>query len=323
MRKRISIFILFFTAVLPAIGADRANGNRFINKNLYKNIYPSTLNQNVQNAAVDAQTGQNSIKGTTPVTSSNRRVVKRPSRARTSENQPRAATPVKLTPSTNDSRRVVQRTNTARAGTTSSAMTPRSANVTVTPNRRVVARSATENTRVRSGTTNSTSSVHLSSQQCFANYKECMDGYCERGDTAYNRCFCSAKLAQIDSKYQNKIDSLIEQIIKLKYDTDITDDEIKSYWDATVGAYTNTNPWVNLDSALDIDWASTESRVRGQNAFATGHSYCVETLRSCAYMASNLRDAYKSEIERDCATYEKDLSRIQMAAESVIESYKK
>ena len=146
--------------------------------------------------------------------------------------------------------------------------------------------------------------------------------YCQREDTAYNRCYCSAKLAQIDSKYQNKIDSLIQQIIKLQYNTSVTDDEIKEYWDQTVGSYTGDNPWVNIDNALNIEWADTQSRVRGQNAFNTGHEYCVQNLRACSYMATNLRDAYKSDIARDCATYEKSLQKIKAAAESVIESYK-
>ena len=39
-------------------------------------------------------------------------------------------------------------------------------------------------------------------------------------------------------------------------------------------------------------------------------------------MATNLRDAYKSEISRDCETYEHGLQKIQDTAESVIESYK-
>jgi len=38
-------------------------------------------------------------------------------------------------------------------------------------------------------------------------------------------------------------------------------------------------------------------------------------------MASNLRDAYKSEIARDCDAYEKGLQKIQDAAESVIANY--
>ncbi len=39
-------------------------------------------------------------------------------------------------------------------------------------------------------------------------------------------------------------------------------------------------------------------------------------------MASNLRDAYKSEIARDCSTYEDTLKKIKNIAESVIEHYK-
>lgn len=320
MRKRILIFILFFVTLCPAMAAERKTNDRFINKSLYKNIYPSTLNGDVQNAALDAQGGKNTIKNTTPVTSSNRRVVKRPTRARTA-NKPQT------TSNTPKARGVVPRggANTARAAATTSANVrpTKTTNTNNNSNRRVVTRNTNTNNRVRLGTGTTKSSIKMSSQQCFANYKECMDGYCERNDTAYNRCYCSAKLAQIDSKYQNKIDSLIQQIIKLKYNADANDTEIKEYWDTTIGTYTNTNPWTNIDNALNIDWASTESRVRGQNAFATGHSYCVQNLQACAYMATNLRDAYKSEIERDCATYEKGLSRIQMAAESVIERYNK
>ena len=155
-----------------------------------------------------------------------------------------------------------------------------------------------------------------------ADYKECMEGYCKREDTAYNRCYCSAKLAQIDAKYQNKIDELIQQIVRLRYNTSTaTSDEIKEYWDQTVGVYTHDNPWVNIDNALNIEWADTQSRIRGQNAFNTGHQYCTQHLRACYYMASNLRDAYKSEIARDCEVNKKSLRKIQDAAESVIESY--
>ena len=279
--------------------------NRFINKTLYKNVYPSTINGKVQNAAIMAQ----KTSETTPA----RRVVKRPNSARAATTATSMAKPAN-----NTARRVVARPNSARAGTVTASMRPK--NTATNSNRRVVARGATS-TVVRGSTTNTTGRAPLTSQQCFANYQECMDRYCERPDAAYNRCYCSAKLAQIDSKYQTKIDSLIQEIIKLKYNTDATDAEIKAYWDQTIGVYTQTNPWTNLDNALNIDWASTESRVRGQNAFATGHSYCVNYLRSCSYMATNLRDAYKSEIERDCASYEKNLGRIQMAAESVIKNY--
>ena len=76
-----------------------------------------------------------------------------------------------------------------------------------------------------------------------------------------------------------------------------------------------------LDNALNINWAGMESRVRGQNAFATGHEYCVQHLRGCYYMAGNLRDAYRSEIARDCAEYEQSLMTLKSVAETVVESY--
>lgn len=257
------------------------------------------------------------------IKSVNRRIIKRPNRARISPS-PRVSAQKKNSVGSDNIRRVVSRVNTARSGTNKNLNSAQS-NATTNSKYRIVARSAVQGNRTRSinkdVTINTSESTPMSSQQCFANYKECMDRYCERDDTPYNRCYCSAKLAQIDSKYQNKIDSLVQQIIRLQYKSNVSSDEIKNYWDATVGTYTNTNPWTTIDNALDIDWTSTESRVRGQNAFVTGHSYCVNYLKSCSYMASNLRDAYKSEIERDCTAYEKGLSRIQMAAESVIESY--
>ena len=133
-------------------------------------------------------------------------------------------------------------------------------------------------------------------------------------------------MAQIDSKYQKSIDEKIQQIIVLQNTTikpnhDEEQTSVEKYWNETVLPYTGTNPWVNIDKALDIKWPDTETRFRGQNAFNTGHEYCVAHLRACSYMASNMRDAYKSEIARDCATYESTLQKIQYAAESVIANY--
>ena len=90
---------------------------------------------------------------------------------------------------------------------------------------------------------------------------------------------------------------------------------------STRGKYTGDNSWTNIDNLLDIDWSSMESRVRGQNAFMTGHEYCVQHLRGCFYMASNLRDAYRSMINTDCATYESSLQKLKNAAESVLGAY--
>ena len=95
------------------------------------------------------------------------------------------------------------------------------------------------------------------------------------------------------------------------------------YWMNTVGKYTNGNTWDNIDTALNkINWADFDSKLRGQNAFNTGHEYCIQYLQGCSYAIKNLRDAYLSEITRDCAAYEENLQLIKSAAESIVDSYK-
>jgi len=248
-------------------------------------------------------------------------------------------------------RRVVPRTN-ARSATTAAAATTSSTtaragtrsasaatNTAAAGTRRVVARSgtstrnmATRSSRGDASKTEQTASnavaaaalnttERLPSARCLADYTECMNGYCQREKTAYNRCYCSAKLAQIDAQYQPEIDSLIQQILRLQSSNTWSDAEMNEYWMETIGKYTGDNSWVKLDEALNIDWAGTESRVRGQQTFAVGHDYCVQHLRGCGYMATNMRDAYRSEIARDCATYESGLAKIKNAAESIVESY--
>lgn len=238
-------------------------------------------------------------------------------------------------------RQVVPRKSKTSARSANTATQMRSGNTltrTNTQNRRVVARSSvrsnaqqarssartdsTSRTSPQTATQNTLASQRISSVQCMAGYTECMDMYCEREQSDYNRCYCSSKLAQIDSTYQATIDSLIKQILTIKNTNNWSASEMDEYWMSTVGKYSDTNSWGNIDDALNINWADTESRVRGQNAFITGHDYCVQYLRGCSYMATNLRDAYKSQINRDCATYEQSLNRLKNAAESIVEMYK-
>jgi len=316
MWKGISFFIISLM-VSNAFGANNFMPKRFNTVTSHDDVYPYILN-NAKSNSNKTNTSTNTINATSVSPIGKRGVVKRTTNARAATNN-----------NTNysETRRIIPRNNSvtmrAATNTTSNARVANNRNNT----QKVVARSSTpiaarSTTSARNTSNYSYSSTErVSSQRCFADYKECMEMYCQREDTAYNRCYCSAKLSQIDSKYQNKIDSLIQQIIRLQYNTSATDAEIKEYWDKTVGSYTGTNPWVNIDNALNIDWADTQSRVRGQNAFNTGHEYCVQNLRACSYMASNLRDAYKSEIARDCDAYEKGLQKIQDAAESVIANY--
>lgn len=316
MRKGIYLFIILMIAPC-AFGATNFIPKKFNTVTSHDDVYPYRLN-NTQISNTNKKTiSTNTINATSVAPVGKRGVVKRTTNAR-------AATTANTT-----ERRVVQRNNTrmqnARVAN-NTATNPRFSNGRNVQDVVTTAVKPAQTRTTRTVRTNSdtyySSTEKISSQRCLADYKECMEMYCLREDAAYNRCYCSAKLAQIDSKYQDKIDSLIQQIIKLQYSTNATSDEIKEYWDNTVGVYTKTNPWVNIDNALNIDWANTQDRIRGQNAFNTGHEYCVRHLNGCAYMASNLRDAYKSEIARDCETYEKGLQRIQDAAESVIESYK-
>ena len=235
-------------------------------------------------------------------------------------------------------------TNTARSAT--STTTARSGVPATTSARRVVARSGTTSsgvTQVASArstnrydgntstarqetssiyNTTTTNNTSVSSARCMSDYTECMNDYCQREDTEYNRCYCSAKLAQIDAQYKPEIDRLIKEILTIKNTNYWTDAEMNEYWMEKIGQYTGTNSWENLDNALNIEWPDSDSQVRGQQAFAIGHSYCVQHLQNCAYMQTNLRDAYRSEIARDCATYESSLQRLKNAAESIVESYK-
>lgn len=216
---------------------------------------------------------------------------------------------------------------TVRAGiTTSSAALQGLGNAVP---RRVVARSGARGdnsyvNRASAAAANAPQSTteSISSGRCLADYAACMNGYCERKNTPYNRCYCSSKLSQIDAEYQPAIDSLVKQIIVLRNGSNTyTQEEMDEYWESTVGRYTGGNSWADLDSALDINWADTESRVRGGQAFTTGHEYCVQHLRGCQYMASNLRDVYRSDIARDCSAYETALKKVKDVAESVVENY--
>ena len=242
-----------------------------------------------------------------------RRVVARPGRAATTATTRRitTTTPARAAatvPGTASNRRVV-----ARSGMRTGAMARTSGRAATTD---------TYRTAVPTTTPTTTNTERISSTRCLADYTDCMNKYCEREKTAYNRCYCSARLSQIDSEYQSSINDLIIQILTLRDTNKWTDEEMNEYWMSTVGKYSNENSWTNLDNALNIDWASSDSRVRGQNAFATGHEYCIQHLRGCYYMAANMRDAYRSEIARDCAIYEQSLQKIKNAAESIVESFK-
>lgn len=318
MGKRLSFLLVSMIFASTAFAANNFIPKKFTTVTSHNDVYPYRLNNTKPSNTNKKNISTNTIGTTSASPIGKRGVVKRQTNAR-------AATTGNQNYS-NDNRRIVPRNNktTARvaANTNSNPRVSDGRSVQTVSARQTPVANRNSNT-VRTASSGSVTNERVSSQRCFADYKECMEMYCQREDTAYNRCYCSAKLSQIDSKYQKKIDDLIQQIIKLQYNNpDATSEEIKEYWDQTIGVYTHTNPWVDIENALNIEWPDSQSRIRGQQAFNTGHDYCVRNLRACYYMASNMRDAYKSEIARDCEAYEKTLQKIQNAAESVVESYK-
>lgn len=318
MGKRLSFFLVSMIFASTAFAANNFIPKKFTTVTSHNDVYPYRLNNTKPSNTNKKNISTNTIGTISASPIGKRGVIKRQTNAR-------AATTGNQNYS-NDNRRIVPRNNktTARvaANTNSNPRVSDGRSVQTVSTRQTPVANRNSNT-VRTASSGSVTNERVSSQRCFADYKECMEMYCQREDTAYNRCYCSAKLSQIDSKYQKKIDDLIQQIIKLQYNNpDATSEEIKEYWDQTIGVYTHTNPWVDIENALNIEWPDSQSRIRGQQAFNTGHDYCVRNLRACYYMASNMRDAYKSEIARDCEAYEKTLQKIQNAAESVVESYK-
>ena len=306
-----------------AFAAGKYIPKQFSNMTSGSDLYPYSLSNKRQQNATVKKSNMHGIGAGSPMQSTGKRgVVKRPTNARAATISGNT-----MTTSSGNARRVVQRSGVARSASSGSNRFQTTSGYRNSDSRGVVARGASSKLTSRStsgkrATTKSeTAPSGTSTQKCFANYKQCMDMYCQREDTAYNRCYCSVKLAKIDYTYQADIDTAIKKIIELQYKTDPDLSSVEDYWNETIGTYTDTNSWERLDKALDIDWASMESRVRGQNAFTTGHKYCVEYLNSCAFMASNLRDAYKSEISRDCEKYEATLQKIKRAAEAVVEQY--
>ncbi|GHT57786.1 hypothetical protein FACS18945_2820 [Bacteroidia bacterium] len=151
-----------------------------------------------------------------------------------------------------------------------------------------------------------------------------MDGYCERTNAAYNRCYCSARLAQVDAAFKPAIEDILQQIVIAQGGRDnyLTDEELEDLWQGTFFQHVGINDMASLNEKLSsINWADTESRVRGQNAFVVGHEWCTQHLTGCYYMASQLRDAYRSEIARDCGTYEKYLEAMKLVAEQALASF--
>lgn len=224
-------------------------------------------------------------------------------------------------------RRVVARsasnTAVARSGVraTGATLNTNRSTPNIDLNRRVVARSGR-------GSANNTATAQqpittgtITSARCMADYENCMNAYCARPDTMYNRCYCSGELTRIETTLRPSVEEVLRQLVILKGGGSVMSDaELEELWQNTFYEYLGTNDMANLNDALNITWPDESENMRGQNAFNIGHEYCVQHLTGCFYMASNLRDVYRSGISRDCATYENYLNKIKRAGEMVLDS---
>lgn len=325
MKKKIISFIMFSAISTMAIAATRDAQLTNTTPYNYNYMYPYLNNQ----MRTDLNPGTTTSLSSNPINtvvktqslSGTRRVIARPQHSRTATSKATPSAPQTNRAATTgaNSRRVVSRPNITRSatGTTTKLSPIRSGTQRAIRDENAQQYPVDTNARATEST-----APRVSSVRCMADYTECMNRYCMRPDTAYNRCYCSSKLAQIDYKYQTEIDALIKKILTIQNKNEWSAADMNTYWMETIGKYTNDNSWQNLDNALNIDWASLESRVRGQTAFTTGHDYCIQHLRGCGYMISNLRDAYRSEIGRDCTKYEASLIQLKNAAESIVSTYR-
>ncbi len=328
---RMMTFAILFTLSFTCFNnAESATASNYINPATYNTMRPF-MNEKMQTSLYSSNTEY------TPDTSSAFARAATGSGNTSGAKLARSGTTSRTNSSTSSgTRRVVARSGStysssgtkrvvARSGSTAKSATTHSSSARGIQNRTVSARSSRGDTSTRSSDTTITtvSDTSVSTSQCLADYRSCMDGYCERKNAAYNRCFCSDELANIDNTLRPEVENILQQIIVIKNggssSTSITDAELEDLWQDTFYEHTGTNDMASLNDALDIDWPDeTDDSLRGQNAFLIGHNYCVQHLKGCFYMVSNLRDSYKSEISRDCTSYKTYLTNLKTAGEAVI-----
>ncbi len=280
-------FLLFF--FISSVYAEVRPYN-FMDTNLYNNLYPYMNNK--------MRESLNPV----PV-NNNRRVVSRASVRSATLNQN-----YNYIPSINQTRRVINRPMSFNQARSSSVRN-------------------NNNSNVDNGKNFSFNGKYIPSSKCIADYTQCMNQYCERKNFEYNKCYCSAKLSLIESEYKDKITSLVDKIVSLRNgNINQNNQELDNYLKNTFGS----NSYEKIDKNLaDINqsiqkyWTDKETRLRGQESFNIGNSYCMQHLQGCFYMSENIRDSYRSEIARDCVNYENNLKKIKIMAESIVKKYSK
>ncbi|MCL2629295.1 MAG: hypothetical protein FWD33_01190 [Alphaproteobacteria bacterium] len=147
----------------------------------------------------------------------------------------------------------------------------------------------------------------VSMAQCMSEYRTCMDSYCLRQNTQWGRCFCSARLSQLEAEFQPQIERAQRTLIAVSIsgkNADLSDAAL------TAGM------------SIQFDWAGNANAIRGQDAFIMGSQVCSARLRACSTVANQLVNLYRSEMNRDCQRYENILRAHLQSLEQQIASFK-
>lgn len=204
--------------------------------------------------------------------------------------------------------RVSSSASSARAGTMPAGI---AASVNSARAAAASARAATtplQNTGIRvnaargATTTNYTTSNSPDVGECLAEYNKCMDGYCHRPDTQYDKCYCSVRMAKIDNEFQPKIEDAKRRLIAV-----------------SIGGAEAVPD--DVDDGLDFDWVGSANQMQGQQAFVMGNSICATKLAGCTAFSGQLTNLYRSEMNKDCTRYENYLDSMLMYLEQRIAMY--
>ena len=213
MINKLKIFLFLPTLVLfVQVALAATSPANYMSANSYNNLYPymnntmrTSLNPGTtpsqSNAQINVLTRTKQATNTTT-----RKVVPRTATTQTTARSATTGTSVRSasTPTTAN-------TNSNARAAANTAMAAR--NNSTTSSRRVVARSGTTtNNTMQAATRTSrgdvstyanqnasgvitydTSTQSIPSSRCMADYIECMNGYCERENAAYNRCYINQK----------------------------------------------------------------------------------------------------------------------------------
>ena len=211
------------------------------------------------------------------------------------------------------------RINTQNVSNVRAAKTPQN-----TKQKNVVARAATTQSVIATGTKVETAAKNTILSECQEKYNGCMDLFCMPDNANGGRCICSNDIF--------KFDALLSEIEDL---------DVKSYQLATVGVQSietgvdiaaqkrginskqkQQNALVASvsGSSLDLPEISVDKSGRGMELYKIGHDACIERMPECSTQIETLTLMYNQQIKSDCRAYENALKQSKIASQQKLNS---